>query len=56
MKAVHHIVTTYKTGGFRTTSILGDGQLEALRRPLSGLKLKLNISLTINIFLRLKGI
>jgi len=32
-KTVHHIFTTYKTCGFRVTSILGDGQFEALRGP-----------------------
>ena len=44
LKAVRHIVTTYKTGGFQVTSILGYGQIEALRGPLSGLKVELKIS------------
>ena len=44
LKAVHNVVTTYKTGGFRITSTLGDGQFEALIWPLSCIEVELNIS------------
>jgi len=44
LKALHHMVTTYKTGGFQVTLILGDSPFEALRGPLSGLNVILIIS------------
>ena len=44
LKAVHNVVTTYKTGGFLLTSTLGDGQFEALIWPLSCIEVELNIS------------